>query len=162
MPSTQTADSLRWIGEAADGIRDTPCAIVWNSEDKLEVVDALKVGSQATLGVTVLTPSNGSGMHHDKPVEIVYDGKNILLDPKIDAIFLTQSAVEKFVLPYYTRMQTLEWTIAKRDELFKDPNVVAAVHASPSITSTWPGGQGGGQGLLAMFRDPATGDISIL
>lgn len=157
MHGRQDANKLRWLGEAADGDRDKDCVVVWNGT-KLQVVEKSKAGLKAPLGISVRTNSHGPGMRGGKPIDIAYDGKSMRLKPEVDAIFLTQSAVEKFVIPYYTRMQSLEWIIEKRDALFNDAKVLAAIHAYPSITSSWPPKTM----LQPLGFDDETGDLKIL
>lgn len=134
---TLTADDLRWLGESADGERDKDCTVVWIGNN-LKVVQTRNVGSNKPLGVDVKTPSRGLGMRGGLKVSITFEkDEPIGLDAKVDAIFLTQSAVEKFVLPYYMRMQRPEWVAKTRDALFKK-DIVAVLHRSPSSSKGMP------------------------
>ena len=51
-----------------------------------------------------------------------------------DALFLSQAAVEKFLLPYYMRFKSGAEVQALENMLFNDHDVVAAYHVPASIT----------------------------
>lgn len=133
-----SANELRWLAEAADGKRDRSCAIVIGDNGRPIVVEENQAGARDRLGVNTYTPFEGDGMRVAAKVRLIFaDGSTADLPDDTDAVFLTQTAVGKFVLPYYLRMQTPDWVDRKKAELFK-ANVVAAVHAEPSITSAYP------------------------
>jgi len=153
-----TANELRWLGEAADGDRDKDCTIVWVG-DTLKVVERkeMKSGDEPS-GIDVRTPWRGKGgMHGGISVQIIFGtDKPRQLPANVDAIFLTQSAVEKFVLPYYMRMQDPEWVQQTRDGLYAE-DIVAAVHAYPSTTTGISR-----KVLQPLKKNPATGEVNIL
>jgi hypothetical protein len=134
----KTANELRWLAEAADGMRDRKCALVWSEGDLkvIEVKPTVRINPEE-LVLNLETNSEGDGLRRDEEgpqIEIVVNGRNYQLAPDADAVFFTQSAVEKFVFPYYTRMQAPDWIGKKKRELFAT-GVVAAVHRHPSITT---------------------------
>jgi hypothetical protein len=49
-----------------------------------------------------------------------------------DAVFLTQSAFAKFVIPYYARFRTPAALVAMTRKYFQDPSIVAVIHFRPS------------------------------
>lgn len=135
MPKTLTANDLRWLGEEADGRRGEDYALVWEDE-ALKFVGLKDLGARkATL--LVRTEFEGEGMNReDARVKIVLSDEEI--DPNtgpdpIDAVFLTQGAVEKFVVPYYTRMVELDEIARLRTECFGNKRVVAVAHVRPSV-----------------------------
>lgn len=148
---TSTANKLRWLAEAADGMRDQDCVVVWVAEDTLGVVREQDVdGRERLMTLKVHTPSSGGGgMSGNAEVKLTYDGQPVPLPADTDAVFLSQAAVEKFVLPYYTRMESPEWIANKKAELFAR-NIVAAAHREPSITQPVP--EGSGATLLPLVR----------
>lgn len=153
---TLTANDLRWLGEGADGDRDKDCVVAWVGNE-LKVVEKKSSGPDEPLVLHVRTPSRGPGMRGGLKVSITFEkDEPIPLDSTIDAIFLTQSAVEKFVLPYYMRMQDPEWIAETRDALYRK-DIVATLHASPSSSGGIPR-----KPLKPMLRDPKTGEVTLL
>lgn len=138
MPRRMTADELRWLAEEADGRRDEELAIVWSDEEKKHVLLPVNDSRSKTAQVTLYTDYEGEGLRGGEDICLVHAGKRVPMPsgPAVDAYFLTQSAVEKFVLPYYTRMQS-PWQIGDlRVKLFKK-GVIAAMHVPPSLTSPY-------------------------
>ncbi|MGI9043097.1 MAG: hypothetical protein ACR2GK_03100 [Gemmatimonadaceae bacterium] len=136
MPKTLSANDLRWLGEEADGRRGESFGLVWEN-DKLVFVPADDPrASKAVL--TVRTEYEvGPGLQASEARIKVVVGEEVI-DPNkgpdpVDAVFLTQAAVEKFVIPYYTRMLELEQIEGIKRRLFEDARVVAAAHIRPSI-----------------------------
>lgn len=135
MPRILNANELRWLGEAADGKRGETLAVVWVDDklDLLPLTDPRSAGAQ----IHVRTEFEGAGLQADSRVHLMVGEDRI--DPNedpenpVDAIFLTQSAVEKFVFPYYSRMQEPAEIQELKDRLFK-AGVVAAAHVRPSVT----------------------------
>ena len=133
------ADDLRWLGEAADGRRGEDLTLVRTGATLRLVtqVEATRPGNE-TLGINVLTPFEGNGLKKSYgTVSITIDGvktdlKNADGLPP-DTIFLTQSSVGKFVLPYYTRFKTPEEIGVLKQKLFGD-DVLCAMHFNPSIS----------------------------
>lgn len=134
---TISANQLRWLAEAADGQRDT--SLLLKIDQRGTVTLQPKGASAVAPGeVEILTPSEGQGCPGDTVLTIDYQGNSMPL-AKADAIFWTQSAVEKFVLPYYTRFRTPNEIQSLKDLLFT-AGCVAAVHYPPSITLGLAGG----------------------
>jgi hypothetical protein len=133
MPIPQTANQLRWLAEQADGQRDQELTLSWEgTELKLLPVSQAKIPV-----VPVHTHSDYEGLPGGARIIIKYEGQEVEIPREADAVFFTQSAVEKFVLPYYMRMNP-PWKVQdlKRD-LFRE-GVVVAVHVPPSITKGYP------------------------
>ena len=136
-----TANDLRWLAEKADGLREQHLALVTNDDGKLDVIkrDQLKPGQPVILDVE--TPDEGPGIPGDAKIRIehrgVMYGAGTTLD-QADAVFVTQSAVEKFVLPYYMRFKSGAQVQALQNMLFRDPLVICAPHIPPSLTLKFP------------------------
>jgi hypothetical protein len=122
---------LRWLGEEADGQRDKDLALVWR-DDKLALASAGEADFKNGF-LDVRTDLEGDhGMRGGGVIEITYNGEALPVG-NADAAFFTQSAVEKFVLPYYTRMKTPAEIQAIKNKLFAN-GIVVALHDPPSIT----------------------------
>jgi hypothetical protein len=65
----------------------------------------------------------------------IYDDD--LLD-EADTLFLSQSSVEKFLLPYYMRFKSAAEVQAIENMLFNKKGVMAALHIPPSLPKRWP------------------------
>jgi hypothetical protein len=128
-----TANELRFLGETADGNRDVKQFLVAD-DSKLAVVKQEEIGNRQVLA-EVVTASKGPGVVGDAKIRVywkgrVYGGEQF---EKADALFVTQSAIEKFLLPYYMRFKSGAQVQAVENMLFNDPGVVAAYHIRPSI-----------------------------
>ena len=111
---TVDANSLRRAAEHADGYRDKPLYLYYranklgNGDNRVGVVvhvthkDAEKAGDEP-LPLEVYTPQKGDGMGHPEKVVVHYKNykESDLMACDFDSIFWTQSAVEKFLIPYY-------------------------------------------------------------
>ena len=77
-------------------------------------------------------------MQANDDVQLIVDGKPLKIPiPRLDdadAVFLTQSAVAKFILPYYMRFKTGNQVGALENSLFNNEEVVAAFHIPGSLT----------------------------
>jgi len=135
---TITANQLRLLAEKADGTRDTPVFLVSDGKN-LDVVEQGKVGDREVL-LEVDTKSRGPGVIGDAKVRIFWKGHTYgggALDDA-DALFVTQSAIEKFLLPYYMRLSSGAQVQALENKLFNDKTVAAAFHIPPSVTKKFP------------------------
>jgi hypothetical protein len=132
-----TANDLRFAGEGADAIRDQPAFLVVAKDGKPEVVTRENLEGRTPL-MEFETQSRGPGMRSDVKVQFVLNGepytKPIPNFDKADAVFLTQSAVAKFILPYYMRFKSGSQVQALENRLFNPDNVVAAFHIPGSFT----------------------------
>jgi hypothetical protein len=133
-----TANQLRFAAEGADSIRDEVAQLVVREDGSLLAVrTAERVPADRVL-FEMFTPSRGPGIPGDAKIEILWRGKRygatIPYFEKADAVFLTQAAVEKFLLPYYTRFKTPAEIQALENGLFNVAKVIAAFHIPGSIT----------------------------
>jgi hypothetical protein len=145
-----TANDLRRVAEKADGLRGQPLGLVVDGDgfpDVIPVEEAHKSGRTVLLEIE--TPLVGDGMRGDAKMLVTlngatYGGKGTDLETA-DAVFTSQAAVLKFVLPYYVRFKSGEELQELQDKLFKDKHVIAAVHLPTSVT------HGLGDGKIAVM-----------
>ena len=133
------ANQLRLAAEKADGYRGTPMALV--EEDGSIVVMKAEEAKQKGLAplLEVMTPLEGPGIRGDAAIKLLWHNE-MYPDPDraptplttADAVFVSQSAVGKFVLPYYIRYRSGAAVQELQDELFKSESVIAAVHIPPT------------------------------
>jgi hypothetical protein len=136
--TTLTANQLRWLAEKADGLRgdDEPLALVAGGELGVDIVREKDLAGREPI-FDVRTPKKGDGVPGDATIQIVHNGTVYSARTKFgecDAVFVTQSAVEKFLLPYYMRFKTGAEVQQLQDWLFKNPLVLAGAHVSPSAS----------------------------
>ena len=136
--SKQTANDLRKLAEAADGARDKDVYVVVK-DGSLELVD-----KQPATGdyATIRTPwGKGKGMTGGAELSVA--GAEI--STTADAVFASQSAFEKFVLPYYARMKHPADLTADLQKYYAD-EVICVFHEPGSIIqrgATQPATQSG-------------------
>jgi hypothetical protein len=126
------ANELRRIAEEADGTREKTLALIVDNGNL-----ALVPESNSNVGpsdIRIETPYSGAGMRSVGELLLKYQKKALTIPAEIDALFSSQSAVEKFVLPYYARMMSPDDLKRKRDELFAI-DVVGVCHVPGSVTT---------------------------
>jgi hypothetical protein len=88
------------------------------------------------------TKTRGKGMLGNVKAQLIVNGKpytkNIPHFDEADSVFLTQSAIDKFVLPYYMRFKTAGQVGAIENKLFNVQDVLAAFHIPGSILFGFP------------------------
>ena len=136
MSQPVTANQLRWLGEEADGKRDKDCVVVWRGtgdKEKLGIAERGKLGADERLvgSVDVRTDLEGPGLLGDATIQLLYNGQVIDVTGA-DAIFITQSAFGKFVIPYYTRFKSPAQIAAMKHNYFAD-DYIGVAHFPPSI-----------------------------
>lgn len=133
---TLDANQLRWLAEKADGLRDEgDLAMVQDDDVGVDVVKESEVGTRREL-FHLKTPSKGAGVPGNVKIQLtlgnrVYHATTEYGD--CDAVFVTQSAVEKFLLPYYMRFKSGAEVQAIQDMLFTNRHVIAGAHVAPSF-----------------------------
>ena len=135
--SAKSASLLRRLAEAADGYRDGrprwvvihrsgvqghhDVAGVFTSSEQANVEVQRAGPDYAVFGpfVTVDDPRDESTPSPEDVVEVTVkqrDGKVILVDPnKVDALFWTLAAFDKFVVPYLTRVDGARYAAEQRE-----------------------------------------------
>jgi hypothetical protein len=136
-----TANDLRFAGEEADSIRDQPAFLVLGDDGKPHTVAAEDLKGRTPL-FELATQTRGEGMLGNVKVQLIVDGKpytkKIPFFEDADSVFLTQSAVDKFVLPYYMRFKSAGQVGAMENSLFNFKDVLAAFHIPGSILKRFP------------------------
>lgn len=125
---------LRRLAEKADGLRDQDLALVQRADGTLDVVPVDEVGTQPVL-YQLRTPSQHPADQRPKfelvltppPPGVPFDAR-----ARYDALFWTESAVEKFLLPYYQRVLTPEELLELARAFRDNPNVYAVGHWPPT------------------------------
>lgn len=127
---TLSANELRRLAEAVDGMRDQPAYIVWGANGP-------EVKTGIGRGDDVMAECETSNVVRERPrftsitvaPPVVDDSGTPVTDiaSRYDAMFWTEAAVEKFVLPYYLRFLTPADVDVIR-VLFNRPLVYAIAH----------------------------------
>lgn len=133
-----TANDLRFAAEGADSIRDRPAVLIKKADGRLDVVPDDMVPKDAEPLLDIETNPRGPGIVGDAKARVLWRGRlygaNIEHFDKADALFTTQSAIEKFLLPYYMRFKSAHEVGHLERVLFNDRDVIAAFHIPGSIT----------------------------
>ena len=153
--STPRVDSrqISWWAESADGTRDKELALVLTASGEY-VVKVEEPSDDVVLGM--YTPS--AVPNRLRPTEIAFQApgcERIRIDELADALFWTESAVEKFLFPYYAAQRLL--TAAEMRQLkegFRNEKVVAIWHKAPSNYALVYGKESGLDTLNVLAADP--------
>ena len=146
-----TANDLRRLAEAVDGVRDETAYVVWgesgpevrtqrpaSDEVVFECMTSNAEPDRAKIGTITLHP----------PV-IASDGTPLTdFAGRFDAMFWSEAAVEKFMIPYYIRFSS-PGQIARMRSAFNQERVVASIHM-PDSTSSFLVSIRGGEALSAL------------
>lgn len=125
---------LRRLAEKADGLRDQDLVLVQRADGTLDVVPADQAGADLVLH-RLRTSSRYPADQRPQfgliltppPPGTPFDARS-----RYDALFWSESAVEKFVLPYYHRVRTPEEVLQLARAFRDDPNVYAIGHIPPT------------------------------
>lgn len=119
-----SARSLAWLAEGADGRRDQDLVICVNENRKLQLRPRTEV-EEGDIVMDVYTRSRKRQARTPLTVTIPVDW---------DAVFLGESAVEKFVFPYYEAQRLLTATElrALKAAFYTRADVVGVAHKPPS------------------------------
>ena len=128
---TLSANQLRYLAEKADGIRGE-LVLVADANGKLDVVRPSDVNG-CTVLANLNTEREGPGVPGTARIQLRGENNQVLGGPgtdidKADAVFVTQSAVEKFLLPYYMRFKSPREVAEIERKAFEDENVDAIIH----------------------------------
>ena len=137
-PRPNSQDLTRWA-ETADGTRDKELYLVENG-GKYEVKKA--VDNQAG-DKEIMKLYTGANLQRQRP-RIEVNGVDITAKlQESDAIFWTQSAVEKFLWPYYHSHRLFDDPILQPDVVYQrymaNDAIIAILHVAPSRSLTLPG-----------------------
>ena len=143
---------MSWWAESADGTRDKELALVLTAGGEY-VVKEEEPGDEVVL--RMYTPSMAP--ERLKPTEITFQApgcEKVRIEEVADALFWTESAVEKFLFPYYAsqRLLTDEEMQGLKDG-FRDARVVAIWHQAPSKSLLQYGRPAGLESLSVLVAD---------
>jgi hypothetical protein len=117
------ARALAWVAEGADGRRDEELVLFENTNGKLELGEKGKVPEERVI-LDVFTKSRKKQRNRERMLKIL---------PDWDAVFLSESAVEKFVFPYYAAQRLLTATeLTQLKAKFYAEDVIGIIHKPPS------------------------------
>ena len=132
-----TANQLRALAEAADAMRNRPVSLVLRDGGYLAVTTAdVKHGDREVLRIETEDRLRPGERH---PIDYIYLKTAGMAEPRAvhevcDALFWSESAVSKFVIPYYARFRPLS-DVQALVTAFNRPNVHALGHL-PTAEST--------------------------
>jgi hypothetical protein len=157
---TLDANQLRWLAEKADGLRDEgDLAMVYDDDVGVDIVKESDVGRRQEL-FHLKTPSKGPGVPGNAQIQLTVGGRVYPATTKFgdcDAVFVTQSAIEKFLLPYYMRFKSGAEVQAIQDGLFKNGVVIAGAHVAPSFSVGIPDNDQ----VAILSTDPVSKELSV-
>lgn len=142
-----SSTELTWLGEDADSHRGVDLTLVRDAMGRLVLREPMKMqpGDIELPGITVRTEPESqfpSGIHRREVVKVTCtaaDGGQFDLPTaeEFDAVFWSESAVRKFVWPYYHSHRLWDPDLqALKDEYDNDPEAMAIAHQAPSRSST--------------------------
>lgn len=126
------AHTLLQLAEAADGQRERMLALVWNpAANRYELEPEGNSKNEVLLKVRTSYRLRGRRRIIDMVAVKHVDGEFYPLAGDIDAMFWSEAAVEKFVIPYYARVLGVEG-VDKLWQAFLKPDIVAVIHTEPT------------------------------
>ncbi|MBX9857310.1 MAG: hypothetical protein K2Y26_17400 [Gemmatimonadaceae bacterium] len=136
---TVTANDLRRVAEAADGLRGTTYTLSANAPLRdggtgLGLVPVDPKAPTAPGEIRVVTPLKAPGKPRPKAVYVQHPGTGemIYIDTeKFDAVFWGEAAIEKFLVPYYVRFQS-EGFMQTLREAITNEEIIAIAHEYPT------------------------------
>ncbi len=125
-----TANELRRLAEAVDGIRDEPAYVVWSGGEpmvKKQLDDADELIVECETNNDVRHRSRLKSITLDPPMVDQHRVPVTDLSGQYDAMFWSEAAVEKFVIPYYAGFNNAA-DLARIEKSFNHPSVYAMLH----------------------------------
>lgn len=126
-----SANALRRLAEKADGLRDKHPVLVVDENEKVDVVTEEEMRPNLTRLVELDTANDGPGLQFKPTIRLIVNGTEYGKDTELDqadAVFTSQSAVEKFLLPYYLHVRTPEEVSKMAREMFDDEFIISSHH----------------------------------
>jgi hypothetical protein len=132
-----------WLGETADSHRGVDLVLVRDKDGKPTLREKPEPGDEVVQEITVRTsePSTQRGFTREEIAEVICrsaEGKEFRLktSDEYDAVFWSESAVRKFVWPYYHSHRLWDADLQKlQDQYDGDREAVAIAHQAPSKSS---------------------------
>ena len=169
MPAETEAMKLRRLGETADGLRDLELSLVQDVDngDELDVIvrsrfddDQKNPRKRYKLVKHIAKASKLDPLVHFDRVAFVDKSAEIAcVAPPTDCVFWTDSAMEKFLFPYYEQVRIFPEDYLKQlKEAIRDPekrrHIVAVRHDSPSSSDLVPDNGCG--------KSPPPGEVNVM
>lgn len=139
-PPTRIPDAtnLSWLAETADGTRGEPLYLIKDNKGKLQLVPESDLHGRPWFTI-VGTPKKRP--RRKEVTEVVCKGKNyeatLKSTEKYDAVFWTESSIDKFLYPYYYAHRI--WDNRMDEVKYKFDNsdfAVAIAHRAPSTSES--------------------------
>jgi hypothetical protein len=129
-----SASELRRLAETADGLRNRDLVLVRREGHVILINAADKVATDDHL-VTLRTddeidPASRPAFDLELQIE---NGPSLSLRNTYDAAFWSESAIDKFVLPYYARYMSPARLRSLRERIASDPAMIMLPHPPMSI-----------------------------
>jgi hypothetical protein len=162
--ATIDANRLRALAEAADGIRDHAAFLVANPPGSSEMFEVIDDPAKAKGRPVIMNLRTQDDQFPDRPKIVLKCDQQLIDDAgktvdlaDCDAIFTTLSAVEKFLVPYYSRMRDLADVKAMRNKFATSTSSVAAFH----LPSSYEGRAYLEGGVLFAELDAKTNELTL-
>jgi hypothetical protein len=139
LPMSHDANEVRKLAEAADGTRGRDVFFVVDGDELKPATSRPGPGK----GITVNTEFHGPGLRGAESLTVTHG----TIPPNADAAFTSQSAFEKFVLPYYIRTRSVDELKEMLTKAYAE-GITCAFHDPDSETGTT-----GGTGLGLIKTD---------
>jgi hypothetical protein len=126
---TIDASQLRKLAETADGLRNQNLALIKRGNEHL-VIPEEELVSEDEMLISLRTddPVTRSDRPGFEIVLHVEGGPSVPVSTVADSMFWTLSAVDKFVIPYYSRIWPIQKVRAFRAKLAEDYQWLAMYH----------------------------------
>jgi hypothetical protein len=146
----QDSTKLSWLGEGADGFRGKDLALVVDEKRKLVLIileqdlakrDKQLAGKEFIAEVKTECNTERVSVDNVRCQGIDHDGRafsaELLSSKDYDAVFWTESSIEKFLYPYYHAQRLWSPQMDDLKRTFEaDNNAVAIAHRAPSTSSS--------------------------
>ncbi len=148
---TLTANELRRLAEAVDGFRDQPVYLVWTS-------GGAKATTERPSDDDLILECNTNNVNQSRPIlpigfdPPVTDSQGAPIEnffERYDALFWSEAAIGKFVLPYYIGFNPPEF-VARIRNAFNREDVYAMAHPVDTWTVFLTSIRTAGKGLEAL------------
>jgi hypothetical protein len=130
---------LAWLAETADGNRDAKLVLVLDKDQKPQLRVTQEEGDRVVTRVEVATATKLPDRVQVEMVICKAPGfeSQLLRQDGFDALFWTESAVEKFLYPYYRSQRLWDNRMDRLMEKFNThKEAMAIAHQAPSRSST--------------------------
>ena len=127
--ATISANDLRRLAETADGLRNRDVALVTRA-GQVTVIDASDMLATDTHLLTLRTndhTNQAKRPEFDMTLQLAH-GPSLSLRVNFDAFFWSESAIEKFVFPYYARIWSPEMLTTFRERFGEDNAAMGIIH----------------------------------